>query len=824
VGLAGGKLGNYELLAEVARGSTTDLILARATGMGGFERHVVMKRVREERLGDAQFVEAFLTEARLAGTLHHHNIVQVQDIAQDGNVPFFAMEYVHGEDLRALLAHVHKAGTWVPIQHVLTIGLAVAAALHHAHEQRTPDGKPLNIVHRDVTPSNILVGYDGNVKVGDFGMAKAAITSVTQVGTRKGKAPYMAPEQCAGQRVDRRTDVFALGIVLHELATARRLFKGANDHDTMTMIVHGSIPPPLTVRDDLPRELSTVIMKALARLPADRYQSAAELAGALETYASAAGIAPSTTALAAYLKQQLGERKEPWLPGGSVRPVSPVDFDGAEPGVASPAGEAVPPARTPTMPAAIAQASQPMVPGDHDDNEQTATGGPSETNAEEAFAAEATKPKAAEPKKLDINAFAPKKLEAKAPRKDATPIPSLVKKATPPPDPAAPEKPLDVTPSRKLAATTPSKSAKVALTDLAAGWETKVDQNAPSRAKELDAKVVDDEMKSESSTAELTPDQIETNLATVGLASRPAPQPVARVALVKKVVKTPPPQPKIPDEDLAIPLEPPPPRGDEVATEKLGPEAMRLAREEKERAQAAGKAPKKRATIITSETSPVAGGEVIVAPAKVPTGDSTELVAPLPLDLASAAELAAPKPRRKRTMLLAGIGGVAVFAAVALFVAFSGGSSQASQAATATASNDSEARPLAKHADDDKEATGGQLTWNGVLDAGGGSAEPAKQDPPKEEPPPPEPPKEEPPPPEPPKEEPPPPEPPKPEPVKVIEPPPPPPAPKAHPVAKKPPPPKPHPVAKKPPPKKTTTTTKPDKTVKYDPNSLFLGK
>ncbi len=171
VGLAGSKLGNYELLAEVARGSTTDLILARTRGMAGFERHVVIKRVRDERVDDAQFVEAFLTEARLAGTLHHHNIVQVLDIAQEGGVPFFAMEYVHGEDLRALLAHVHKAGTWIPIQHVLTIGLAIAAALHHAHEQRSSDGKPLGIVHRDVTPSNIIVGYDGNINVVDFGIA-----------------------------------------------------------------------------------------------------------------------------------------------------------------------------------------------------------------------------------------------------------------------------------------------------------------------------------------------------------------------------------------------------------------------------------------------------------------------------------------------------------------------------------------------------------------------------------------------------------------------------------------------------------------------------
>src|SRR3569623_1898511 len=131
--------------------------------MGGFERHGVIKRVREERAGDSAFTEAFITEARLAATLHHHNIVQVQDIAEADGVPYFAMEYVHGEDLRALLAHVHARGDSIPIAHILPIGLAVAAALHHAHER--------GIVHRDVTPSIIIVGYDGIVKVVDFVMA-----------------------------------------------------------------------------------------------------------------------------------------------------------------------------------------------------------------------------------------------------------------------------------------------------------------------------------------------------------------------------------------------------------------------------------------------------------------------------------------------------------------------------------------------------------------------------------------------------------------------------------------------------------------------------
>jgi serine/threonine-protein kinase len=762
---------------------------------------------------------------------------------------------------------------WMPIQLVLTIGLAVAAALHHAHEQRSGDGKPLYIVHRDVTPSNILIGYDGTVKVLDFGMAKAAITADTQVGVRKGKAPYMAPEQCQGQRTDRRSDVFALGIVLYELVTAHRLFKGASDHDTMNTIVRGTIPPPHTLREDLPRELSSVIMKALARLPADRYQTAADLAGALEAFASAAGIAPSPTALATYLKQQLGERKEPWMPGGSIEPPAPVDFDGDQPGAASPAGdsatetprprpkpidinafapkkidktpipslvkpaapppEAAKPAHAakspeaakpsqPAKPPEVAKPSQPARPPEAAKPAHAAKPPEAAKTSQPAKPPEVAKPsQPARPPEVAKPAHAAKSPEAAKTSQPAKP-PEAAKSAQPAAsadpvaDLAVPIAPADPTPSRKFAATTPATGAAQAGSDLAAGWETKVDAAMPTRARELDQKAVDDEMASESSTTELTDDQIQSNLATATLPTRPTPQPVARIALVKRQTPRPMAAQRAPTDDLAIPLEPPPPRGsDEIPTKPMTAEEVELAKAE---GAAAGRPPRQRAKSVTSETSPVAGGEIVAAdgkPAKKLQGDLTELVTPLPLELPVSTVVETPPGRsgRRRTVILAGIGGVAVFAAVALVVAFSGGPSRTSQAATAAPSNDSEARPLPKHIDDDKPATGGQMTWNGVLDAGAGSAEPAKEAPPKAEPPPEEPPKEEPPKEEPPKEEP----------VKVVEeppaPPPPPPAKKAvvH-TAKKPPAPKPHPVAKKP------AKKKPEKPVKYDPNSLFLNK
>src|SRR5262245_4071589 len=267
-----------------------EVLLARATGIEGFTRHVVIKRIRPGQAKDAQFVQMFLNEARLAAQLHHANIVQVHDIGQEGNEYFFAMEYVHGEDLRRLLTHLARHKLKTPLEHVVTIIGATAVALHHAHEQLGPDRKPLGIVHRDVTPANILVGYDGNVKVVDFGIAKAVAQSTedTQAGTLKGKASYMSPEQCTGGAVDRRSDVFALGIVLYELITTRRLFKAENDFLTMSAIVSGKIPPPRGHRPDLPKDLDAIIMKALAVNPDERYQTADQMRAALEAFADKA--------------------------------------------------------------------------------------------------------------------------------------------------------------------------------------------------------------------------------------------------------------------------------------------------------------------------------------------------------------------------------------------------------------------------------------------------------------------------------------------------------------------------------------------------------
>lgn len=307
-------LGRYHVVKRLAAGGMADVLLARTIGIEGFERHVVIKRIHPELGDEPRYRKMFLDEARLAASLHHHNIVQVNDIGEEDDKYFFAMEYVHGEDTRSLLIKVNEKQALIPLEHVLTIVTQAAAGLHHAHEQRGPDRKPLNIVHRDVSPANILIGYDGGVKVADFGIAQAAHRSEsTQSGVLKGKASYMSPEQCNCAPLDRRSDVFSLGIVLYELCTVHPCFKAENDFMTMSAIVQGRYLPPTQIVPTLPRELENIIAKALSLEPDQRYASCDEMRMALEAFATYAGIRTSTTALADYMKEQFGTRPEPWL-------------------------------------------------------------------------------------------------------------------------------------------------------------------------------------------------------------------------------------------------------------------------------------------------------------------------------------------------------------------------------------------------------------------------------------------------------------------------------------------------------------------------------
>lgn len=318
-GDVGSAANSYEILAKLAMGGMAEIFLAKSANNAGVERYVVLKSVLHHRADDARFVGMFLDEARLASQLQHPNIAQVYDIGKLGDSYFFTMEYVHGETVRALLQRTHGLRRQIPLSSVLSIVAGSAAGLHHAHERKGYDGKPLGIVHRDVSPSNLMISYEGTVKVVDFGVAKADHRRAeTQAGTVKGKIAYMSPEQCKGGDVDRRSDLFSLGILMWEMLTTERLFRRASDFEVMQAIVSDEVPLPSTLRPDLPPEVDAIVMKLLARAPADRYQTADELNESIESVAVRTGSSLSTASLGRYMRELFGQRPEPWIELQSV--------------------------------------------------------------------------------------------------------------------------------------------------------------------------------------------------------------------------------------------------------------------------------------------------------------------------------------------------------------------------------------------------------------------------------------------------------------------------------------------------------------------------
>jgi serine/threonine protein kinase len=317
------RLGSYELIRPIAQGGMADIYLARRMGPGGFERHVAVKVLGRGRAADPEACAMFLDEARLVALLNHQNIASVLEVDVVDGKHYLAMEYVHGADLREVLAAAQRAGKLLPHDAALAIVCAAAAGLDHAHRRCGPDGKPLKLVHRDVSLSNIMVGHDGSVKVVDFGIATTTIASVhTSPGVVRGKASYMSPEQCLGDRVDQRSDVFALGVVLYELTTGVRCFHGKTDFDRMLAVVRGDYLPPSELAAGYPRDLEQVIRTALAIAPGQRFASAAALIEALERVAIAHGWVGGPGAIQRAMLDLFGDVAEPWTSYADDVPVT----------------------------------------------------------------------------------------------------------------------------------------------------------------------------------------------------------------------------------------------------------------------------------------------------------------------------------------------------------------------------------------------------------------------------------------------------------------------------------------------------------------------
>ncbi len=329
-------MGRYEVLTHLATGGMAQIYLARQSGLGAFERHVVLKTILRERAQDQRFVTMFLDEAKLAATLNHQNIAQVYEVDQADGAYFMAMEYVHGENARAILETTLRRGWTIPLELAVMIVSGAAAGLNHAHERRGKNGAPLNIVHRDVSPANVMVGYDGSVKVLDFGIAKAEERATKTVGgTIKGKYGYMSPEQCKGKPIDRRSDIFALGICLYELTTLRRAFKGNDDFETMKRIVAGDVILPSVAVPGYPRELEAIVLTAMANDANARFQTGQEMIEALDAFAVRGKLTGSNTAMGRFMVQLFGNKREPWVEGGGdhtqlTEPSGEMDADNDE--------------------------------------------------------------------------------------------------------------------------------------------------------------------------------------------------------------------------------------------------------------------------------------------------------------------------------------------------------------------------------------------------------------------------------------------------------------------------------------------------------------
>ena len=309
----GTQIGKYEILRKLATGGMAEIYLARQRGNAGFEKLVVIKRILPNVAEDPSFVQMFLDEARLAATLQHPNIADVYDVGEAQGTPFFAMEYVHGQDVRNIRMASRKRNEHVPLSIALAIVHGTASALDYAHEKVGQDGKPLGLVHRDVSSSNVIVSYDGAIKLLDFGIARAASrTHKTQTGTLKGKIPYMSPEQCRGLPLDKRSDLFSLGVVMYELTTGRRPFRGESDFEVMDQIVHKGAQAPSTVLPGYPPELDTIVLKLLAMKPQDRYGSAEEMLHDLDPFLAAHRLWVSPKPLSRYMKTVFDDKIAAW--------------------------------------------------------------------------------------------------------------------------------------------------------------------------------------------------------------------------------------------------------------------------------------------------------------------------------------------------------------------------------------------------------------------------------------------------------------------------------------------------------------------------------
>ncbi len=302
-------LGRYRVVDEIGVGGMASVHLARMDGPGGFQKWVAIKKIHPHLVEDESFVQMFLDEARVAARISHPNVATVFDVGKHEDTYWIAMEYLHGEPLREVMRRTEELGTAMPPEIACRVIADAAEGLHAAHELLGKNGEKLGLVHRDVTPHNLFVTYDGVTKVVDFGIAKfSSRMSHTRAGTLKGKLAYMSPEQVHGEGIDRRTDIFALGVVLWELTTGQRLFRMESDLDTLAKVQECNVPRPSTLIRGYPVDLEKIVMKALAKNRGERFRTAREFSRALQSLLMRRGLFIASDEVAAYTQSIFADR------------------------------------------------------------------------------------------------------------------------------------------------------------------------------------------------------------------------------------------------------------------------------------------------------------------------------------------------------------------------------------------------------------------------------------------------------------------------------------------------------------------------------------
>ncbi|HEV8658024.1 MAG TPA: TonB family protein [Thermoanaerobaculia bacterium] len=298
----GTRFGQYVLLDKIASGGMAEVWKARMRGVEGFQKIVAIKKILPHLSDNQEFIEMFVDEAKLAAQLNHNNIIHIYDLGKISNSYYIAMEYVDGHDLKAILKRAQERDQPMMVEVALFIASKLAAALDYAHRKRDFDEKEMGLVHRDVSPQNVLISHEGDIKLCDFGIAKAASkASHTQVGALKGKLQYMSPEQASGKTIDRRSDIFALATVLFEMLTARKLFTGESEMSILEQVREARVTPPSQINEEVTPEIDRVVLKALQKDPAARYQTAGEMARDLDAILYNFKPTPTSADLAIYM-------------------------------------------------------------------------------------------------------------------------------------------------------------------------------------------------------------------------------------------------------------------------------------------------------------------------------------------------------------------------------------------------------------------------------------------------------------------------------------------------------------------------------------------